>query len=194
MLKTSSPYARQIGYPLAAMILALMLAACSPGGLFSGNMMFAPHRTAERNADTLQSALMALGEGDQSGRIRLSESELASLLTLALVDEADPDSLVRDVQVWLEPDTVYLKFVLSEGVVQAIPGEVAINVQASLHTEEGRLILGLQRAGVGAIPILASMTDERTGAPHRNRGRTLVNRTSPLDVTVDAGEIVIDLP
>ena len=171
-----------------------MLAACSPGGLFSGNMMYAPHRTRSVNADTLQSALIALSEGDQSGRIRLSESELASLLNLALVDEADPDALVRDVQVWLEPDTVYLKFVLREGVVRAIPGEVAINVQASLRSEEGRLILGLQRAGAGRNPHPRPSTQEQIGSLHQNRGRTLVDRSSPLDVTVEPGEIVILLP
>jgi hypothetical protein len=194
MLPTHLFRTRRMWLLLIIALFGTLLTACSPGGLYTGDMMYAPHRTLEYGAETLRSGLMALTEGDRSGQIRLSEAELSALLTAMLVDETNAESLIRDVQVWLEPDTVYLKLLLRDGALGQPTGNVAVNVEAGLRTEDGRLLLEIHRAGLGVIPILSpTLLDTLETQLHTQVGK-LVNRSSPLDVTIDSGTMTIELP
>ena len=179
---------------LPAVLLSVLLTACSPGGLFEGNMMYAPHRAQESGAPVLESALIALTEGDRAGQVKLTEDEFASLLRAVLVNTTDEQTLIRDVQVWLEPDTVYLKILLREGAFPRIPTGVALNVEGGLRTADGRLRFDLRRAGVGVIPVVSpALLDILEGQLEVAAGE-LVDRASPLGVTVDSGVITIDVP
>jgi len=194
MVKNRPPYPPKPGLLLVVAVLGLLLSSCSPGGLFSGNMMYAPQRTVERSGDTLQSALLALSQGDQSGQIRLSESELESLLNMALVDNSDDERLIRDIQAWLEPDGVYLKVYLRDGAISTIPGEVALNLKVTVQSENGRLVLSVPRASLGALTLFGPGGPDSDGSSSPVRSRVLLDRASPLNVTVESGEIVIDVP
>ena len=90
-------------------------------------------------ADVPQSALIALSQGDRAGQIKLTEDEFSSLLRAVLVNATDEQTLIRDVQVWLEPDTVYLKILLREGAFPLIPTGMALNVEGGLRIADGRL-------------------------------------------------------
>lgn len=176
------------------LLLALLLSACSTGGLFSGDMMYAPHRSQVTDATVYRSALTALAEGDRAGRITLSEAELSSLLTAALAGRSGEGGMIRDVQVWLEPDTVYLKIMLREGAIPRLPGDVAVNVEGGLRTADNRLQFELERAGVGVIPIASPALLDLVEAQLKIAVRRLVDRASPLGVEVDTGTITIDVP
>ncbi len=154
---------------LPAVLLSVLLTACSPGGLFEGNMMYAPHRAQESGAPVLESALIALTEGDRAGQVKLTEDEFASLLRAVLVNTTDEQTLIRDVQVWLEPDTVYLKILLREGAFPRIPTGVALNVEGGLRTADGRLRFDLRRAGRGRHPRRIARPAGHTGRPARGR-------------------------
>lgn len=176
------------------LLLATLLGGCSPGGLFSGNMMWAPHRAVETDAAMLQSALTELAEGDRAGRITLTEEQLSSLLRATLTRHEGQEGTVSDVQVWLEPDTVYLKVLLREGAVPLIPTETALNLEGALRTVDGRLQFELRRAGVGVLSIVSPALLDAIESQLNVAVRSLLDRTSPLHVDVDTGVIAIDVP
>lgn len=185
---------RHFNLLVALPVLTLLFTACSPGGVFSGDMMWAPHRTQETGSAVTQSAWTALSEGDRSGQITLSEAELSSLLRAGMVRGSEDEGLFRDVQVWLEPNTMYLKLLLRQGIVPFVPTDTALNVEASVSVEDGQLQVGLHRAGMGVIPLVSqpilSMIEEQLGLAVNE----IINRSTPLDVTLDTGQITIDLP
>lgn len=175
-------------------LLVLLLVACSPGGLFSGNMLYAPNRIIEADADTLTSALNALSEGDRAGVITLTEAEFTSLLRLALLNTKQDDSLITDVKAWFEPDTIFLKTTLREGSLPFIPTEAAISVEGGLQSIDNRLVFNLNRASFGVIPILQPALQTQLENEVSQSVFSVFDRVSPLTVRVGSGEITIELP
>jgi len=194
MSKVSFPYPRTLVHFLAAAFFIMALPACSPGGLFSGDMMYAPHRSMESDMEIQRSALSALSEGDRTGRIVLSEEEFSSLIRAMVVDDSNGESLVKDVVVWLEPQTVYVKVLLRKGAVPGVPTETALNLQGRLRTEDGRLKLEVERASVGVIPLMTPALLNLVQSQLETTVFNLVDRVSPLGVAVGSGTITIDVP
>ena len=194
MTKVSLPYPRTLIRYIMAASFVLALAGCSPGGLFSGDMMYAPHRAIESDTEIQRSALLALSAGDRSGQIVLSEEEFSSLVRALMVDDYSDESLVKDVVVWLEPDSVYAKVLLRAGAIPGIPTETALNLQGRLRTEDGRLKLDLERAAIGVIPLMTPALLNLVESQLETSVLQLVDRVSSLGVTVGSGTITIDVP
>jgi len=176
------------------LISALSVVSCSPGGLFSGDMMYAPHREAKTDLPVLQSALMALSDGDRAGQITLTEAEFSSLLRLFLVDDSLHDGKIRDAQVWFEPDTVTIKLLLREGILPFIPSDAAANIEGELITEDGQLVFNMNRGGIGVIPIMSPALRLMIEDEISQSFGEIFNRTSPLNVKVNSGTITVDIP
>ena len=156
--------------------------------------MYAPHRELVSDTETLRSALLALAEGDRAGQIVLREDEFSALLRAALANRTGDGGMVEDVELWMEPDTIYLQIMLREGTIPRIPGRVALNLEGGLRTADGRLVFDLSRAGVGVIPILSPAVLDLLETQLDFAMRRLVDRASPLDVAVDSGQITIAVP
>ena len=184
----------RLPFTVVIITVALALAGCSPGGVFSGDFMYAPHRQLEIGPDTFVNALNALSEGDRAGEIVLTEAEFTSLMDAFFVDKNDNTSAIKELQVWFEPDTVYAKLLLREGAVPGIPTDTALNLEGSLRTEDSRLHFDIERGGIGVFgslsPILISSLEEELD----KQIGVLFDRTTPLDVKVDSGKMTILLP
>ena len=156
--------------------------------------MWAPHRTQPVGPDVTQSALAALSQGDRAGQIVLSEAELSSLLRAAIVRRGGNEEVFRDVQVWLEPDTMYLKLLLHQGIIPLVPTDTALNLASGIRVEDGQLRVGLVRAGIGVIPLLSQEVLDMLEGQLGLAMNDIVNRATPLDIALDTGQITITLP
>jgi hypothetical protein len=181
---------RLVGFYLA---LTLLLAACSPGGLFSGDLMFAPHRPIEDDPTLALSAAESMIKGFGEGQIALSEAEVSNILRLRWFGNPDAERSVKDVAVWFEQDRVFVKVLLAAGVVQGIPGEAALNFEGRLLTDAGgKLQFAVERTGLGVIEIPPPVAFDLLGAD-LNEILAFQAALPGGDVTVEPGTLVIDL-
>jgi hypothetical protein len=130
---------------------ALGMAACSPGGLFSGDLMWTPHRQIASQPDQAGEATRALLGGLLTHQVTLTEAQATGLLRQAW--GVTPTSAIRDVRLLFDPDRVYLKILLRQGVIPGIPGDTALNLAGRLATVDGKLQVAVDQVGLGVIPI-----------------------------------------
>jgi hypothetical protein len=95
----------------------------------------------------------SLVRGALLGEATFGEAEITNLLRQSLLGSSDPARPVRDLQVWFEPDLVYVKLLLRRGVLPGIPSDCAINLAGRLTTADGRLRFTVERVGIGVIPV-----------------------------------------
>lgn len=129
----------------------LLTAACSPGGLFSGDLMWTPHRQIAAQPDQAVDAARALMGGLLTHQVTLTEAQATHLLRQAW--NATPDGAIRDVRVLFEPDRAYIKVLLRQGVIPGIPSDAAINLAGQLATVDGKLQVKVNQVGLGVIPL-----------------------------------------
>ena len=177
-------------WPLAMFILS----ACSPGGFFSGDMMWAPHRPVEVTEDATNAAKRTLAEGDRAGSITLTETEFSSLLHLFLIGRDGESSLFRDINVWFEPDRIYLKTLLKQGTIPGIATDVALNLETALTVQDGEFKLDVKRVGMGVVPILTERIVLLLEDALNARIRMIGAGKMPADIHLDTGTIAIEVP
>jgi len=136
------------------LLTGLLVSACSPGGLFSGDLMWTPHReVAASQPGQSGDAARALIGGLTVREVTLTETQVTHLLRRLWGDTPESERVVQDVRVLFDPDLVSVKVLLRQGVVPGIPSDTAINLAGRLATVDGKLRFEVERAGVGVIPL-----------------------------------------
>lgn len=135
------------------LLAALLTAACSPGGLFSGDLMWTPHREIAHQPGHSAAGARALLSGLAAREVRLTESEVTHLLRRAWGITPASEGAVRDVRVLFERDLVSIKILLREGVLPGIPSDSALNLVGRLVTVDGKLQIAVDQIGLGVIPL-----------------------------------------
>lgn len=135
------------------LLTGLLISACSPGGLFSGDLMWTPHREVASQPDQSGDAARALVGGLAAREVTLTEAQATHLLRRLWGDTPEDERAIRDMRVLFDPDLVSVKVLLRQGVVPGIPSDTALNLAGRLATVDGRLRFEVERAGVGVIPL-----------------------------------------
>jgi hypothetical protein len=136
----------------AILALGLGSLACNIG--LSGPTPPAPRiPVSTEAAGDLESMIATAVEGAQNGRVSIviTEEQLTSYVAVRLAQE--PDSALRDAQVYLRDGKVFVHATATAGAV-TMPVQIGFIVST---TPEGRLSLALDEAGLGPVPVPSSV-------------------------------------
>jgi hypothetical protein len=180
------------GLTFTCLMALMLLAACSPGGVFSGDLMAAPHRPIEQDLALARAAGQTALRGLITGQLTLTEAEVTNLLRLRLMSDPQAQTMIRDVRVWFERDRVFIKLLLVQGIIPGIPTDTAINLEGRLTTDTGGLHVGIERLGLGVIPLLQA----DSLAPWNKMLNQFIHENTPWaseTVVVEEGRLIVRL-
>jgi hypothetical protein len=159
------------GLAILIQLIVVILAGCSPGGLFSGKMLDYPTRSIPVTATAAQEALTLLSEPQPDNIVRLTESQFSSLLNRQIQPQtADLQPMIN---VWFEPESIYLQATMPKGTV---PVQVT-----------------LERAGVGIFPAIPASALDFLNEQIEEMLHDVSPQQMPLDIVVEEGILTIHL-
>lgn len=167
---------------LVVPLLIMVLLACGPCNLLSGDVPTPPHPLAVSTeaAGQLESRIKQnlTGESDQAFILRMTDAEVTSLVAteLAKYDE----SPVVDPQIWFTKGKIYG----TGRLVNVLPIETDFFVVATTHIVDGKVVVEIEEFSAGALPIPDSVLETVSQS---------INETVEdlqLDVEVTAMEIL----
>ena len=172
-------------------LIALILAGCSPGGLFSGKMLGYPTRSIPVTATAAQEALTILSEPQPDNIVRLTESQFSSLLNRQI--QPQTADLLPMINVWFEPESIYLQATMPKGTVPGIPTATSFNFVGNLVMDQENLQVTLERAGVGIFPAIPPSALDFLNDQIEEMLHDVAPQQMPLDIIVEEGILTIHL-
>ncbi|MBX3014783.1 MAG: hypothetical protein KF832_24900 [Caldilineaceae bacterium] len=166
------------------LLLLLLLGACCAGRVQT------PTRTIAVTLDDALAAQNTLLAGVATGQVALTEAQFSSLLTKLLEANSGPNSPVESISTWIEPEQLYFRVTLKEGVLAAHLGHT-LDLAGSLAVEEGLLKVGLAEAAVG--PYVASGALLQPIADQINGALAQQLPALPIAVALERGVVTISL-
>ncbi|MFZ4660716.1 MAG: hypothetical protein ACOYNY_27140 [Caldilineaceae bacterium] len=165
-------------------LLALLMSACSTGGVQT------PARTIEITLDEAVAAQNTLLSGLATGQVTLTEAQFSSLLTKLLEANSGPNSPVASITTWVEPEQLYLRVILKDGVLATNLGNT-LDLVGSLTVNAGALQIGLAEAAAG--PYVATGALLQPIADQINGALAQQVPALPLAVKLESGVITLSL-
>jgi hypothetical protein len=138
-------------------VVMLLILACGPCNLLSGEMPTPPHPIAvsTESAAQLESRIQQNlgGEEGQQFILRMTDAEVTSLLAAELA-ELD-GSPVTNLQVWFTKGQIYG----TGRLVNILPLEADFYVVAKARIQDGKVVIGIAEISAGALPVPDSVLD-----------------------------------
>lgn len=165
-------------------LLTFLIGACSTAGIQP------PTRTVAISLDDALAAQNTILSGLATGQVTLTEAQFSSLLTKLLEANSGPNSPVASITTWVEPEQLYLRVTLKEGVLAANLGNT-LDLVGSLAVNQGALEIGL--AEVAAGPYVATGALLQPIAAQLNGALAQQLPALPLAVTLESGALTLSL-
>jgi hypothetical protein len=176
---------RKIGVSVAALTLALGVTACSVG-----QGVAVPQRDVPISWESALNAQNAGMAGLLMGSASWTESEFSSLLTELLNANTGEGNPVESVTAWFEPDALYLRATVSEGLLPAAFG-TSVEVKGDVQVNNGSLAVIIEQASAGPYMVegalLGPINDQI------NAALAGVVAGIPLSVELGQGTITVGL-
>lgn len=167
---------------LLVVLLALLLSACSTGAVQT------PDRTVTITLDEALTAQNILLTGLTTGSVALTEAQFSSLLTKLLEANSGPNSPVVAITTWVEPEQLYLRLTLKEGVLATNLG-TTLDLVGNVTVENGALQIALDEAAAGSYVVTSAFLQPI--ADQINAALAQQVLALPLAVTLDSGVLTI---
>ena len=144
---------RPLAVRLTVPLLALLVLACGPCNLLSTSAPTPPHPivVSTESAEQLESRLgeNLRGAAGQQFILRVTDAEITSLLAAKLAQYDQPP--VKEPQIWFTKGKIHG----SGRVTNILPIESDFFVVASARIEGGKVIVVVEEASAGAVPVPA---------------------------------------
>jgi hypothetical protein len=148
---------RHVPIHLIVPILLMVILACGPCNLLSGEVPTPPHPlvVSTESAGQLESRIKQnlAGESEQAFILRMTDAEVTSLVAtdLAKYDE----SPVAEPQIWFTKGKIYG----TGRLVNVLPIETDFYVVATTHIVDGKVVVEIEEFSAGALPIPDSVLE-----------------------------------
>jgi len=169
---------------LLLLLLTFLVGACST------NAIQPPARPITVTLDDALAAQNTLLSGLATGQVTLTEAQFSSLLTKLLEANSGPNSPVAAITTWVEPEQLYLRVTLKEGVLATNLGNT-LDLVGSLAVNEGALQIGLAEAAAG--PYVATGALLQPIADQLNAALAQQVPALSLAVKLESGVITLSL-
>lgn len=163
-------------------LLALMVSACSVSAVQT------PSRTVTITLDDALAGQNALLTGLTTGEATLTEVQFSSFLSKLLEANSGPNSPVAQVTAWFEPDQLYLRLTLKEGVLGAGLGNT-LDLVGGVTIDKGVLHIDLAEAAAGPYRVTGDLLQPL--AAQINAALAQQIAALPLEITLKQGELNI---
>ncbi|MFN8439456.1 MAG: hypothetical protein U0175_01710 [Caldilineaceae bacterium] len=125
-----------------------------------------------------------------TGGAKLTEAEFSSFLTKALESNSGPNTPIKQIVTWIEPEQLYLRLTLKEDVLAAGLGNT-LDLVGSLAVKDGTLQLTLSEAAAGPYQVTGAFLKPIADQINAVLAQQIPNL--PLVITLQSGSISIQV-
>lgn len=169
-------------------VSALLVMALVVGGCAAGGGVAIPDRDVPISIETALEAQDMVAGALMLGGVELNESQFSSLLTELLKANSGENNPVETITAWFEPETLYLRVTLKEGVLPAAFG-TTLDLAGGIDVQDGALAVDLQQAAAGPYTVSGALL-----APISAQiNSALAAQMMGLPVSVEIGEGTLNI-